>query len=88
MFKKEIEILGFLIDEAGLRPTPYKVKAVNEAPIPTNGKELKAFLGLLNFYERFLPDPAEHVKPLYELCNKTEWNWTNECMKAFVWLKQ
>lgn len=87
-FKREIEILEFMIDETGLKPTPSKVKAINEAPIPTNFKELKAFLGLLNFYEKFLPDRAEHVKALYDLSNKKEWKWTDDCTKSFRWLKQ
>ncbi|XP_046744305.1 uncharacterized protein K02A2.6-like [Diprion similis] len=86
-FKKELEILGFLIDESGLKPAPSKISAVKDAPTPKNSKELKAFLGLSNFYERFLPDRAEHVKPLYDLCNKKVWEWTNECKKAFQWLK-
>ena len=42
----------------------------------------------MNFYERFLPDRAEHVKPLYELSVKKEWVWTKECNKAFNWLKE
>lgn len=86
-FKKQIEILGFLIDESGLKPNPSKVKAVKEAPVPQNHKELKAFLGLLNFYEKFLPDRAEHVKPLYDLCNKKSYEWTENCQRAYQWLK-
>ena len=72
-FNKEIEIVGFLIAQSGLRPSQSKIKAINDASIPKNSKELKAFLGILNFYEKFLPDRAEHVKPLYTL---SEWVWT------------
>ena len=86
-FKKEIEILGFLIDETGLKPAPSKIAAVKNVPIPKNSKELKSFLGLVNFYEKFLPDRAEHVKSLYKLCNEKVWNWSNECQQAFDWLK-
>lgn len=87
-FKKEIEILGFLIDETGLKPTISKIKAVQEAPIPKNQKELKAFLGLVNYYERFLPDRAEHAKSLYDLSNAKNFVWTDECDKAYTWMKE
>ena len=51
-FKKEIEKLGFLIDESGLKPSPSKIKAINDAPIPENSKELKAFLRYVEFLRK------------------------------------
>ena len=51
----EVTFLGHKVDKTGLHPLPAKVKAVQEAPAPTSVTELKAYLGLLNFYNTFLP---------------------------------
>lgn len=87
-FKTQIEILGFVIDEAGLHPAPSKIKAVQEAPGPKDHKTLQAFLGLVNFYECFLPDRANHIKPLYDLSISLKYKWTEECEVAFKWIKK
>ena len=47
-----IENLGHIIVKNGLHPSPEKVKAIAEAPTPTNVTELKLFLGLINYYNR------------------------------------
>lgn len=54
--EKEVTFLGHRVDKTGLHPLPAKVKAVQEAPTPTSVTELKAYLGLLNFYNKFLPN--------------------------------
>lgn len=86
-FKKELEILGFLINRAGLKPAPSKVKVIHEARLPKNHKELEAFLGLVIFYKRSLQDCAEFMKPLYDLGKQAEWVWTKECDAACDWIK-
>jgi hypothetical protein len=49
--------LGHMIDSDGLHPLSDKVDAVANAPVPTNVSELKSYLGLVNFYGRFLKQP-------------------------------
>jgi hypothetical protein len=53
-----------------LRKTPDKIQAVRETPTPKNVKEVRAFLGLVNYYHRFLPNSATVLKPLNELLEK------------------
>jgi hypothetical protein len=48
--KEEIEFLGLIISEKGIRMDPYKVKAITDWPIPTTKRELQQFLGFVNFY--------------------------------------
>ena len=55
---------------APMKPTLTKVKATTEAPAPTNVSELKAFLGLVNYYGKFLNNLATTVAPLYKLLQK------------------
>uniref|UniRef100_UPI0010A03C36 uncharacterized protein K02A2.6-like n=1 Tax=Podarcis muralis TaxID=64176 RepID=UPI0010A03C36 len=54
----QVEFLGYLIDASGLHPTTSKIRAIQQAPTPKNKTELQAFLGLLNFYNMFLPHKA------------------------------
>ena len=79
-----LECLGYRIDETGIYPVEAKVKAVQEAPTPTNVTELKAYLGLLNFYGKFLPNLSAELEPLYQLLRKNQrWKWNTEQIRAF-----
>ena len=49
-----VEYLGHQIDEEGIRAVPNKVEAITNAPQPTNVQELHSFLGLLNYYGKFI----------------------------------
>ena len=53
-----VKYLGHIIDANGLHPTPNKLKAVRNAPAPQNVTQLKAYLGLLTYYSKFLPNMA------------------------------
>ena len=66
----EVQYLGHTITARGLSPTEDKVKAISDAPAPTNLKELRAFLGLLNYYGKFLPNLSATLEPLHRLLRK------------------
>ena len=80
-----MEYLGHLINEKGLHPTPSKVKAVTDARTPHNVSELKSFLGLMNYYSKFIPNCSIILSPLYSLLQKNSrwtWNFTeDDCFK-------
>jgi hypothetical protein len=82
--KENVTYCGHEISAEGLRKTPDKIQAVRETPTPKNVKEVRAFLGLVNYYHRFLPNSATVLKPLNELLEKDrKWDWTDKCEKAF-----
>ena len=84
-----VEYLGHRIDAAGLHPTKEKIQAVVNAPEPRNVAELKAYLGLLNYYGRFLPNLSTTLQPLNELlCKTKKWKWSSACQKAFCLSKE
>ena len=62
-----VEYLGHIIDASGLHPFSDKLRAIREAPEPTNISELKSFLRLLNYYNKFLPNLSSLLSPLYRL---------------------
>ena len=82
--KEEVEFLGHIINKDGLQPVPSKVKAITEAPAPTNVGELRSYLGMVQYYARFLPNLATELQPLHDLLkDKIPWAWTSRCQAAF-----
>ena len=87
--RSRIEYLGHIIDGDGLHPTDEKVTALKEAPPPTNLTELLSFLGIVNYYAKFLPNLATTLTPLYRLLHKnTRWVWTDQQERAFQQAKE
>ena len=79
-----VEYLGHKISAQGLQPTDEKIRAINSAPAPTNIAQLKSFLGLINYYCKFLPNLSNTLGPLYRLLQKnTKWQWGPEQQSAF-----
>ncbi|BHF60779.1 hypothetical protein SprV_0100374500 [Sparganum proliferum] len=62
-----LEFLGHLVDSYGIRPLPSKVAAIRDFPPPTSKRQLQRFLGMVNFYRRFLPNFADTILPLTSL---------------------
>jgi hypothetical protein len=79
-----LEYLGFRISGRGIEPSPAKLKAVQEAPTPTNVRRVRSFLGLASYYGRFVPRFAEVARPLNWLVKKNvEWTWGEKQESAF-----
>ena len=81
----QIEYLGHVTDKDGLHPTEEKIQAIKDAPRPTNVTELRAFLGVINYYGKFMLKLSTQLSPLYMLlCKESKWVWTSEQDHAFV----
>ena len=86
---QEIKVLGHIVGNGQLKPNPVKVSAITHFPAPTNQRELRAFLGLVNYYRRYIPDMATVAVPLYQLLKKKiAWHWTTTHEEAFNKLKK
>ena len=80
--RPSIEYLGHVVDEEGICPTEQKVKAIKEAPAPTNVTQLCSLL--INYYNKFLPNLAANLTTLYSLLNKQQrWVWNDKQQVAF-----
>ena len=85
---ESVEYLGYRVDAAGVHATEDKVQAIKQAPCPTSRTELRSFMGLVNFYGRFVKGLAHMAQPLYDLMKNTqEWHWGDAEQKAFDQLK-
>ena len=79
-----IEYLGHLISSDGIQPIPSKVEAITKAPVPVNVQQLRSFLGLINYYGKFIPNLSTLLHPLNSLLQANQkWIWSPECTKAF-----
>ena len=80
----EVVYLGHRINRSGIQPVDGKVRAIHEAPVPTNVKELQGFLGMLNYYACYLPNLSIVLPFLHELLSKDcKWTWGKRQVEAF-----
>ena len=81
--------LGHEIDENGIKPNEEKVEAILRLKAPENTKELKSFLGAIQYMAKFLPKFSERTGKLRKLLKKNEpWIWKEEKQKDFEKIKQ
>lgn len=84
-----VKFLGHVISAEGISPDPEKLEAIAKFPTPTTKRQLRGFLGVINFYKRFL-----HISKLGtpRLCaltsKKAAWNWDAETDNEFRCLKE
>jgi hypothetical protein len=86
--RTSLKYLGHTVSPTGVQPDSEKLRAVERYPCPTSVREIRAFLGLVGFYRRFIPHFAETAKPLTQLLRKDmDFRWGAEQTKAFQELK-
>lgn len=81
---QELEFLGHKVTPCGISPLPGKVDAIVETPVPNNAAELRSFLGLVEYYAKFVPHLAEMVEPMRALLRKDQgFTWSAEVDNSF-----
>ncbi|XP_038678394.1 uncharacterized protein LOC119979838, partial [Tripterygium wilfordii] len=83
------KLLGFIVSRKGIEVDPDKVKAILEMPPPRTEKEVRGFLGRLNYVARFISQLTATCEPIFKLLrksNSTEWN--EDCQIAFEKIKK
>ena len=79
-----VQYLGHQISSDSIRPLQTKIEAILIAPVPGNIKKLRSFLGLINYYGKFIPNLSTLLQPLNALLQaETKWSWSTTCEKAF-----
>jgi hypothetical protein len=89
-FKRSVTFLGHIVSAEGVRPDPRKTSVVRDWPKPTNISELRSFLGLANYFRKFVQGYSALVAPLTAmLSSKARWpeDWGEPCVKAFDRIK-
>ncbi|XP_061366875.1 uncharacterized protein LOC133310005 [Gastrolobium bilobum] len=85
--QSEISYLGHIVCAEGVKADPQKVAAMLDWPQPVNIKQLRAFLGLISYYRKFVHQYANVAWPLTELLKSEKLCWSSAASKAFDDLK-
>jgi len=87
--QEEVPFLGHIVGKGKLHIDPAKIKAILEWEPPPKVTELKSFLGLVNYYRRFIKGYSAIANPLTNLLKKGRgWAWSQEYQRAFESLKK
>ena len=86
-YATSVEYLGHVVSAAGISPLPTRVEAIQKLPAPSTRGELQRFLGMTNYYRRFIRGAASILKPLTDATRgpggrATRLTWTAEMEKA------
>ncbi|KAL5516969.1 hypothetical protein EMCRGX_G002428 [Ephydatia muelleri] len=87
--QKEVRFLGHVISENGIATDPEKTAVIATWPVPESKKNIQQFLGLANYYRRFIKDFGITAKSLQRLLEKNiAFEWTQQCQGAFDHLRK
>ena len=87
-FSKEIQYLGHILSTTGIQPLPSKTHAIQHMNPPMTPKQVRAFLGLVGYYRKFIKGFAKIAKPLTLLTRQqVKFEWTLAYQTAFIHLK-
>ncbi|GAU31738.1 hypothetical protein TSUD_146250 [Trifolium subterraneum] len=83
------KLLGFIVSQKGIEVDPDKVRAIREMPAPQTEKQVRGFLGRLNYISRFISHMTATCGPIFKLLRKNQGIvWTKDCQKAFDSIKE
>ena len=87
---QNVKYLGYQIGKEGILPCKEKLRAIADAPVPTNVAEVQSFIGLVTYYNRFVPEFSEILSPLYEVLKKNvkEFMFNDKCVDSFKLCKK
>ena len=87
-FASSVKYLGYVFSNDNVSPDTEKVRAIIDAPEPTNLKQVQAFAGMINYYSRFIPNFSCIMSPLYSLMKKdVQFKWGPDQQRSFNKLK-
>lgn len=88
-FKKEVKFLGYVVNVKGITIDKERLEEIKNYPRPKNIRMLRGFIGVLNYYRKFVENLAEYSGVLTELLKKgTKFNWKIKHEEAFNILKE
>ena len=83
-FSKEIKLLGHIVSHNKISMDPKIIEAIKDRLPPKNVKEVEQYIGICNYYRRFVKDFSKIATPIFKLLNKeTKFVWDDQCVKAF-----
>ncbi|RVW62081.1 Transposon Tf2-12 polyprotein [Vitis vinifera] len=83
------KLLGHMVNERGIEVDPNKIKAILDMPAPKTEKEIRSFLGRLQYINRFIARLTDICEPIFRLLRKNQPTvWNNDCQFVFEKIKE
>ncbi|RVX08208.1 Retrovirus-related Pol polyprotein from transposon 17.6 [Vitis vinifera] len=83
------KLLGHMVSERGIEVDPDKIKAILDMPVPRTEKEIRGFLGRLQYISRFIARLTDICEPIFRLLRKNQPTvWNDDCQLAFERIKE
>ena len=83
------KLLGFVVSKKGIEIDPDKVRAIQDLPPPRIQKEIRSFMGRLNYIARFISQMTAKCNPIFKMLRKhNSGEWDKECQEAFDKMKE
>ncbi|GFR94013.1 Pol polyprotein [Elysia marginata] len=83
--QQDVAFLGYRLNKHGIHPLDEKVQVIRDAPTPRNTQELRLFLGLINYYGKFIHNVSKLLAPLHLLLHQGQrWVWSKGQESAFI----
>ena len=87
--KSEVVFFGHKIEHHGIYPIGSTLDAITRAKVPSNVKELRSFIGMINHYGTFIKQLSAKLRPLHHLlCSNVQWHWGKQQSDAFSNIRQ
>ena len=84
-----VKLLGHMVSEQGIEVDPDKIRAIFNMPAPTTKKEVRGFLGRLQYISRFIARLTDICEPIFRLLRKSQSTvWDDQCQRAFERIKE
>ena len=85
----QVQYLGYVASRDGIQPEEIEGEAIVAASVPHDILSLQSFLGMVNFYCRFVPNLPSLLAPMNRLLkDKVQWDWSEDCAHAFTIMKK
>ena len=83
------KLLGHIVSQKGIEVDPDKVKAIQDMPVPKTEKEVRGFLGKIQYISRFISKLTTIYEPIFKVLRKGQKvEWDEQCQKLFDTIKQ
>ena len=83
------KLLGHIVSECGIEVDPEKIKVILDMPAPRTEKEIRGFLGKLQYIHLFIARLADICEPIFRLLTKNQPTvWNDDCQRAFEKIKE
>ena len=86
--KTKIEYFGHVVTPEGILPSQQRIEAIKSMKSPTNVKELRRIVGMINYLGRFIPNLASIIQPMTDLLKSSNaWYWDSKQEESFTKIK-